>query len=122
MSKLNHENVVKCYERLETPTHTLFIMELCQGGDLLNYVRRRQRLNEVEARYFFEQILVGIAYIHNKDIIHGDIKLENILLDNMGVVKICDFGISEEADSDGLVANTKKRGIVPGTRQYMAPE
>lgn len=41
--------------------------------------------------------MVGLAYIHNKNIIHGDIKLENILLDNDGIVKICDFGISEKA-------------------------
>lgn len=82
MSELYHENIVKCYEKLDTPTHSLFIMELCQGGNLLNYVRRRQRLSELEARYFFEKLMVGIAYIHSKSIIHGDIKLENILLDN----------------------------------------
>jgi len=66
MSRLYQKNVVKVYERLETPTHTLFIMELSQGGNLLNYVRRRQRLGENEARYFFEQLMVGIAYIHSK--------------------------------------------------------
>lgn len=54
MAELYHENIVKCYEKLDTPTHTLFIMELCQGGNLLNYVRRRQRLTEAEARHFFE--------------------------------------------------------------------
>lgn len=65
MSALLHPNVVKIYERLEIATHCLFIMELCQGGNLLNYVRRRQRLTEQEARYFFEQVMVGIAYIHS---------------------------------------------------------
>ena len=95
MSRLDHPNVVKCYERLEVPTHTLFIMELCQGGNLLNHVRRRQRLTEREAKYFFEQLMVGIAYIHSRGLVHGDIKLENILLDNEGRVKVCDFGISE---------------------------
>ena len=104
MSRLYHENIVKCYEKLDTPTHSLFIMELCQGGNLLNYIRRRQRLTEAEARHFFDKLINGIAYIHNKNIIHGDIKLENILLDNKGEVKICDFGISkstDDADADG---------------------
>jgi serine/threonine protein kinase len=69
-------------------------MELCQGGDLLQYVRRRRKVQEPLAKYIFRQIICGLGYIHGLDIIHRDIKLENILIDNEGVVKIADFGIS----------------------------
>lgn len=70
-------------------------MELCGGGDLLNYVRKRRRLKEDLAKYFFKQIIEALNYIHKKNIAHRDIKLDNILLDHLGNVKVCDFGVSK---------------------------
>jgi serine/threonine protein kinase len=55
-------------------------MELCAGGDLLSFVRKRRKLNEVLAKYLFKQIIEGIGYIHSKNILHRDIKLENIMI------------------------------------------
>lgn len=72
-------------------------MELCSGGDLLTYVRKRRKLKEEVAKYFFKQLIEGLAYIHNlKLIVHRDIKLDNILLDAEGKLKICDFGVSKQ--------------------------
>jgi len=70
-------------------------MELCAGGDLLNFVRKRKRLDEETAKVLFKQIIEGIGYIHSKKILHRDIKLDNILLDGKGNVKIADFGVSK---------------------------
>ena len=70
-------------------------MELCAGGDLLNYVRKRRKLKEPIAKKIFKQIIDGLCYIHNKNIAHRDIKLDNILLDGQGNVKIGDFGVSK---------------------------
>jgi serine/threonine protein kinase len=70
-------------------------MEICAGGDLLNYVRKRRRLKEPVAKKIFKQILDGLCYIHSKSIAHRDIKLDNILLDGRGNVKIGDFGVSK---------------------------
>jgi MAP/microtubule affinity-regulating kinase len=70
-------------------------MELCVGGDLLNYVRKRRKLKEEVARHLFRQIVEGLKYCHSKSVLHRDIKLDNILLDDKGVVKICDFGVSK---------------------------
>jgi serine/threonine protein kinase len=56
-------------------------MELCSGGDLLNYVRKRRRLKEDVAKYIFKQVVDGLAYCHSKGIVHRDMKLDNILLD-----------------------------------------
>jgi len=70
-------------------------MELCAGGDLLNFVRKRKKLDEEVAKVIFKQIIEGLGYIHAKHILHRDIKLDNILLDGKGKVKIADFGVSK---------------------------
>ena len=91
---LRHPNIVKMYESVDIGKYHLMYMELCTGGDLLHYVRRRQKLDENYAKVFFRQIIYGLGYLHRQGIVHQDIKLENILIDNLGVVKICDFGVS----------------------------
>ena len=70
-------------------------MEVCGGGDLLTYVRRRRKLKEDIAKFLFKQIILGLQYIHSKGVLHRDIKLDNILLTSEGDVKICDFGVSK---------------------------
>lgn len=95
MKQSTHQSVVRLYDTFETSKHICFVMELCSGGDLLTYVRKRRKLKEDVAKYFFKQIIEGLAYIHNsKLIVHRDIKLDNILLDANGRIKICDFGVS----------------------------
>lgn len=70
-------------------------MEVCGGGDLLTYVRKRRRLKEDVARHLFRQIVTGVRYCHQQMVLHRDIKLDNILLTSTGHVKICDFGVSK---------------------------
>ena len=94
--KLRHNHVVKIYETIETEKHIIIVMELCAGGDLLNYVRKRRKLKEPYAKVIFKQIIDGLCYIHSKYIAHRDIKLDNILLDGKGNVKIGDFGVSKQ--------------------------
>ena len=93
--KLRHDHIVKIYETIETDKHIIIVMELCAGGDLLNYVRKRRRLKEPLAKKIFKQIIDGLRYIHSKNVAHRDIKLDNILLDGKGQVKIADFGVSK---------------------------
>ena len=116
LKRTRHRNIVRLYEFYETQKHILFVIELCAGGDLLNYVRRRRRLKEDVAKVVFKQIVEGLAYCHSKNILHRDIKLDNILLDADGEVKICDFGVSKIV----------KRGEIMteqcGTPAYIAPE
>ena len=70
---------------------------LAQGGDLFQYVKRRGGLRENEARWFFQQLIIGMDYSHRKGVVNRDIKLENTLLDGSKrpLVKICDFGYSK---------------------------
>ena len=91
-------------------------MELCAGGDLLNYVRKRRRLKEPLAKFVFMQIVSGLHYCHLNRILHRDIKLDNILLDAYGHVKICDFGVSK------IVRTGERIKDQCGTPAYIAPE
>ena len=74
-------------------------MELCAGGDLLSFVRRRKKLDEDVAKFIFLQAARGLAYCHRNLVMHRDIKLENLLLDEDGTVKLCDFGVSQHLNS-----------------------
>lgn len=95
LKQSNHQSVVRLYDTFETNKHICFVMELCAGGDLLTYVRKRRKLTEDVAKYFFKQLIEGLAYLHHsKLIVHRDIKLDNILLDANGKIKIADFGVS----------------------------
>jgi serine/threonine protein kinase len=64
LKALRHPNIVKLFETLETAKHHLIVMELCPGGDLLNYVRKRRKLKEPSAKYVFRQLMEGIQYLH----------------------------------------------------------
>ena len=101
LKQSNHPNIVGLYDSFETKKHISFVMELCQGGDLLSYVRKRRKLKEDNAKYLFKQLVEGLHYIHaSKYVVHRDIKLDNILLDSSGRIKIGDFGVSRQVSSD----------------------
>lgn len=95
LRRTRHHNVVRLYESFETAQHIVFVMEVCGGGDLLTYVRRRRKLREDISCHLFRQIITALMYCHSKNVLHRDIKLDNILLTSQGTVKICDFGVSK---------------------------
>jgi serine/threonine protein kinase len=95
LKRARHMNIVRLYESFETDLHIIYVMEVCGGGDLLTYVRRRRKLKEDFAKFIMRQIVLGLQYVHSKGVLHRDIKLDNILLTSEGDVKICDFGVSK---------------------------
>lgn len=122
LKRIRHRNIVRLYEYFETEKHILFVMELCAGGDLLNYVRKRRRLHENQAKVIFGQLLSAIDHCHQRGILHRDIKLDNILLDaQSGDVKLCDFGVSKALHRNGAGWES---GLTEqcGTPAYIAPE
>ncbi|XP_069798090.1 NUAK family SNF1-like kinase 1 isoform X2 [Narcine bancroftii] len=94
MSSLNHPHIINIYEVFENKDKIVIVMEYASKGDLYDFINEKQSLTEQEARHFFRQIVSAIYYCHKNRIVHRDLKLENILLDAAGNVKIADFGLS----------------------------
>ena len=79
----------------------MFGLEYCPNGNLYSYLQKVKVLPEGQARFVMVQILIGLEYLHNNNILFRDIKLENILFDQEGRIKITDFGLSKpEVDED----------------------
>ena len=85
--------IVHLLEFYETPKHYNFVMDYIKNGSLLNQIQSHGPIDEERARQMFRQICLGVRHIHSKNIIHRDIKLENVVI-NDDVYKICDFGVS----------------------------
>ena len=117
MKKLNHPNITKILELFEEKEYILIIMEYINGGNLFSFLKKHRKVSEKTAKLLYKQIILGIKYIHEQNIVHRDIKLENILIDLNNNIKICDFGIGRVLSSpDQLLFDQC------GTPMYIAPE
>jgi serine/threonine protein kinase len=94
----------------------MIVMEYVCCGDLLSFVRKRSKLNETTAKFIFRQIIEALQFIHLQNIVHRDIKLDNILIDLHNNVKICDFGVSKIIKKGDIMHDHC------GTPAYIAPE
>ena len=105
MKKLNHPNITKIFEMFEDEKYFMIIMEYINGGNLFSFVKKRRKLSEKTAKFLFRQIILGIKYIHEQNIVHRDIKLENLLIDLNNNIKICDFGIGRKIKNKNQLLN-----------------
>ncbi|KAG8001775.1 MAP/microtubule affinity-regulating kinase 4, partial [Nibea albiflora] len=96
MKTLNHPNIVQLFEVIETDKTLYLIMEYASGGEVFDYLVAHGRMKEKEARAKFRQIVSAVHYCHQKNIVHRDLKAENLLLDADSNIKIADFGFSNE--------------------------
>ncbi|NWS76049.1 NUAK2 kinase, partial [Crotophaga sulcirostris] len=116
MSSLNHPHIIAVHEVFENSSKIVIVMEYASKGDLYDYISERQRLTEQEARHFFRQVVSAVYYCHKNGIVHRDLKLENILLDANGNIKIADFGLSNVYQQDKLLQT------YCGSPLYASPE
>ncbi|KAJ3588759.1 hypothetical protein NHX12_009613 [Muraenolepis orangiensis] len=116
MKGLNHPNIVQLFEVIETDKTLYLIMEYASGGEVFDYLVSHGRMKEIEARAKFRQIVSAVHYCHQKNIVHRDLKAENLLLDADANIKIADFGFSNEF----TLGN--KLDTFCGSPPYAAPE
>ncbi|XP_076867575.1 serine/threonine-protein kinase MARK1-like isoform X2 [Brachyhypopomus gauderio] len=116
MKVLNHPNIVKLFEVIETDKTLYLIMEYASGGEVFDYLVAHGRMKEKEARAKFRQIVSAVQYCHQKRIVHRDLKAENLLLDADMNIKIADFGFSNEFTAGS------KLDTFCGSPPYAAPE
>ena len=95
LNMVHHKNIVQLYDSFESRSHMCFVMELCGGGNLTSYVRRRTSIKEEIACHLFRQVCEAVAYLHARNIVHRHLKPDNILLHEEGEVKLCDFNVSK---------------------------
>lgn len=118
MKRINHPNIVKLYDVVETDSQVVLVMEYINGGSTHGYLKSKpnRRMEEPTAKRIFAQLFSALEYLHSKCIAHRDIKLENVMLDGDRNVKLIDFGFSTQ------IPNTQKVKLFCGTPSYMAPE
>ncbi|XP_056296794.1 serine/threonine-protein kinase SIK2 isoform X2 [Pseudoliparis swirei] len=92
MKMLDHPHIIKLYQVMETKNMLYLVTEYAKNGEIFDYLAKHGRLSELEARRKFWQILSAVEYCHNRNIVHRDLKAENLLLDGQMNIKIADFG------------------------------
>eukprot|EP00898_Chlorokybus_atmophyticus_P000048 jgi/Chlat1/1043/Chrsp110S01535 len=116
LHSLSHTNVLRFYAWYETSNHLWLILEYCVGGDLLSLLKQDVKLPETSVYEFASDLVTALQYIHAQGIIYADLKPSNILLDENGCLKLCDFGLARR------VLDSSKDEGKRGTPSYMAPE
>lgn len=116
LRSLKHPNIIEFFEVVEIANRIFIVMELAQGGEMFDYIATRGKLSEKRARYFFRQLVSALEYCHAHMIVHRDLKLENLLLDDQDNLKLTDFGLSNSTIPGQLLMTNC------GSAQYVAPE
>jgi polo-like kinase 1 len=114
---LHHSGVVGFEHFFEDNDNVYILLELCGNQTLNELLRRRKRLTELEVLCYMNQLIDGLKYLHSHRVIHRDLKLGNLFLNDKMELKIGDFGLATKLEFDG-----DRKRTVCGTPNYIAPE
>ncbi|GLT42012.1 hypothetical protein SLA2020_160360 [Shorea laevis] len=121
LHSLDHPNVLKFYSWYETSAHLWLVLEYCVGGDLMSLLQQDGQLPEDSIHDFAHDLIRALQFLHSKGIIYCDLKPSNILLDENGHIKLCDFALARKlgdiSKTPSMLPQAKR-----GTPCYMAPE
>ena len=116
LQTLSHENIIKYHAWHKTRNHFWLVIEYCPGGDILTLIDQDKSLPEPVIKDFGLNVMDGLYYLHSQGVIYADLKPSNILFNEYGVLKLCDFGLAR------LVTDEQSEDNKKGTPYYMAPE
>jgi len=116
LDSINFPFLVQLVEHFQTKKSLCLVMEVVRGGELFVHLRSRGKFQENEAKFYLQEIIVSIEYLHSLGIVYRDLKPENILLDERGHVKITDFGFATK------MTQHRPTKTYCGTPEYLAPE
>ncbi|NXX93859.1 HUNK kinase, partial [Centropus bengalensis] len=116
---IRHPNIAQLLDILETENSYYLVMELCPGGNLMHKIYEKKRLEENEARKYIRQLILAVEHLHRAGVVHRDLKIENLLLDEDNNIKLIDFGLSNCA---GILGYSDPFSTQCGSPAYAAPE
>ncbi|XP_026556389.1 hormonally up-regulated neu tumor-associated kinase [Pseudonaja textilis] len=116
---IRHPNIAQLLDILETENSYYLVMELCPGGNLMHKIYEQKRLEEHEARKYIRQLILAVEHLHRAGVVHRDLKIENLLLDEDNNIKLIDFGLSNCAS---ILGYTDPFSTQCGSPAYAAPE
>ena len=134
MSKVKSPWIVELKASFQEGDYLYLVMEFLPGGDFMNLLIKKDKLNEDEAKFYLAEIILAVESIHKVDCIHRDIKPDNILIDKNGHIKLSDFGLikvseklyekntAKDVNFNQKKLTHKKMDSVVGTAYYVAPE
>jgi serine/threonine protein kinase len=119
---MSHPNIIKVTDLIDDGETVAFVMEYVEGETLKEYIERKEKLSDEEIKSIFLQMLDAVGYVHEQNLVHRDIKPSNFMIDTKSKVKLMDFGIAKNTDTNSAEYTQTGTGVQMGTPMYMSPE